>query len=120
MWCAGGGSGHAPPGWRLRFAVRLPPPGKQSREVGLVEGLGEIVVEAILEISNAILGEGIGGQLLAWAKQVMPNGFDLRTLTDNVASRAFYERHGLIAGGTRINPVNGMETIEYRWAAVAR
>src|SRR5262245_45274170 len=60
-------------------------------------------------------GEGIGSQLFGWAKRLMPDGFGLHTLTDNVASREFYERHGLMAGGTRINPVNGMETIEYRW-----
>jgi hypothetical protein len=45
----------------------------------------------------------------------MPEGFRLQTLEENVASRAFYERHGLAAGGTRINPVNGMSTIEYCW-----
>ena len=45
----------------------------------------------------------------------MPDGFVLHTLVDNAASRAFYERYGLMAGGTRINPVNGMTTIEYRW-----
>jgi hypothetical protein len=45
----------------------------------------------------------------------MPAGFRLRTLADNVGSRAFYERHGLTAGDTQINPVNGLTTIEYRW-----
>jgi ribosomal protein S18 acetylase RimI-like enzyme len=58
---------------------------------------------------------GIGRRLFAWAQRAMPHGFVLHTLVDNVASRAFYEQHGLRAGDTRINPVNGMMTIEYRW-----
>jgi GNAT superfamily N-acetyltransferase len=59
--------------------------------------------------------QGVGSRLLAWAQGVMPGGFRLSTLVDNAGSRAFYERHGLVAGGTRINGVNGMATIEYRW-----
>jgi len=59
---------------------------------------------------------GIGRQLLAWAQAQMPAGFSLHTLTNNVGSRAFYRRHGLIEGATRTNPYNGMETVEYRWA----
>ena len=38
----------------------------------------------------------------------MPDGFILHTLVDNAASRAFYERHGLVAGDTHVNPANGM------------
>jgi hypothetical protein len=49
----------------------------------------------------------------------MPDGFSLHTLTDNLSSRAFYERHGLIPDGTQINVVNGMETVESRWVTVA-
>ena len=60
--------------------------------------------------------QGVGRQLLAWAQQLLPDGFCLWTLNDNFASRAFYERHGLAAGRTQINPVNGMSTIEYCWA----
>jgi putative acetyltransferase len=58
---------------------------------------------------------GIGGRLLAWAQEQMPRGFTLHTLVDNVDSRAFYRRHGLVEGATRTNPHHGMETIEYRW-----
>ena len=59
--------------------------------------------------------QGIGRQLFAWAQRAMPDGFVLHTLVDNVASRAFYERHGLVAGETKINPANGLRTVEYRW-----
>jgi hypothetical protein len=37
-----------------------------------------------------------------------------------VASRAFYDHHGLVAGDRRISEVNGMETVEYRWVPSAR
>jgi ribosomal protein S18 acetylase RimI-like enzyme len=66
-------------------------------------------------IAPARKRQGIGRQLFAWAQRSMPDGFTLHTLVDNVASRAFYERHGLVAGDTEINPANGMRTIEYRW-----
>jgi ribosomal protein S18 acetylase RimI-like enzyme len=108
--------------WANEFAFKL--------EVVVADDEGTIVGFAAADVSACELtqifidpsrkGEGIGGQLLTWAKQLMPDGFGLHTRTDNRASRAFYERHGLIPGGTRINPVNGMETVEYRWATVAR
>ena len=66
-------------------------------------------------ITPARKRQGIGCQLFAWAQRAMPDGFVLHTLVDNVASRAFYERHGLVAGETEINPANGMRTVEYRW-----
>lgn len=61
-------------------------------------------------------GQGIGHRLLEWARAAMPDGFVLHTLVDNVTSRAFYERHGLVAGAARVNPANGMSVIAYRWA----
>jgi ribosomal protein S18 acetylase RimI-like enzyme len=72
------------------------------------------------ELSQIFIGpdhkrRGIGGRLLAWAQEQMPSGFTLHTLVDNVDSRVFYRRHGLVEGATRTNSHNGMETIEYRW-----
>lgn len=64
--------------------------------------------------------QGIGAQLFAWAQRSLPDGFTLHTLVDNVASRAFYQRHGLVAGATEINPANGMRTVEYRWTPSTR
>lgn len=66
-------------------------------------------------IAPARKRQGVGRQLLAWAQALMPDGFILHTLVDNDASRVFYERHGLVAGDVRTNPVNGMTTIDYRW-----
>ena len=59
-------------------------------------------------IAPARKRQGIGHHLFAWAQDVMPDGFILHTLVDNAASRAFYERHGLVAGDTHVNPANGM------------
>ena len=53
--------------------------------------------------------------MLGWAQALMPEGFSLHTLVDNLASRAFYDHQGLVEGGRGTNPINGMETIEYRW-----
>jgi ribosomal protein S18 acetylase RimI-like enzyme len=69
-----------------------------------------------LFVAPAFKGLGIGRQLLCWAQNQMPTGFRLHTLTQNVASRIFYDRCGLIEGSTGTSPFNGMETIEYRWA----
>jgi len=66
-------------------------------------------------ITPARKRQGIGQRLFAWAQELMPDGFVLHTLVENVGSRAFYERHGLVAGDTRINPANGMAVVEYRW-----
>jgi len=63
---------------------------------------------------------GIGGMLLRWAQDQMPLGFHLKTLARNVPSRKFYERHGLEEGRALINPVNGMDSVEYRWLAPKR
>jgi len=111
--------------WRERWASDI----VFKQEIVVADDDGTIVGFAAADVSGRELtqifvdpsrkGKGIGGQLLAWAKQLMPEGFNLYTLTDNVASRAFYERHDLIPGRTRINSVNGMEAIEYRWVTVA-
>ena len=107
--------------WRTRWANEIVP----GQEVVVAEDDGVVVGFAAANLSAHELTQifvqsdrkrhGVGGQLLAWARQMMPAGFCLWTLEDNVASRAFYERHGLAAGGTRVNPVNEMSTIEYRW-----
>lgn len=59
---------------------------------------------------------GIGGQLLNWAKTTLPDGFELSTLEENVASRAFYARHGLIEGERRGSLINRRSLIVCRWS----
>ena len=86
---------------------------------------GVVVGFAAADLSHRVLtqifvaparkGQGIGHRLFVWVQTVMPDGFVLHTLVDNLTSRAFYERHGLVAGDTEINPANGLRTVEYRW-----
>lgn len=107
--------------WRARWATDI----ATVQAIVVAEDEGVVVGFAAAGTSTRELSQifvdpsrqrqGIGRQLFAWARQAMPDGFFLHTLVDNVGSRAFYERHGLVAGDVAINPVNGMETVEYRW-----
>ena len=111
-----------PSDWRTRWANEIAT--RQAIVVAVDDGV--VVGFAAADVSARELTQifvepnrkrqGVGRQLLAWAQQLMPHGFCLHTLDDNVDSRAFYERHGLAAGRTQVNPVNGMSTIEYGWA----
>ena len=113
---------HPPSEWRARWAEEIAP---RQRIVG-AEDDGAVVGFAAADVGASVLtqvfvaparkGQGVGHHLLAWAQRLMPDGFRLWTLVDNAASRAFYERRGLEAGDVKTNPVNGMSTIEYRWA----
>ena len=107
--------------WRARWTDEI----VTRQDVVVAAENGSIVGFAAADVPARVLTQifiapsrqrqGIGGQLFAWAQRSMPEGFTLHTLVDNVASRAFYERHGLVAGDAEINPANGLRTIEYRW-----
>jgi GNAT superfamily N-acetyltransferase len=107
--------------FRVRWASQI----VRQHDVMVAADAGVIVGFAAAAVADGELDQifvdpgrkrqGIGRRLFAWAQRAMPDGFVLHTLVDNVTSRAFYEHHGLSAGDTRINPVNGMATIEYRW-----
>jgi GNAT superfamily N-acetyltransferase len=107
--------------WRARWSREIVP--KQRIVVavddGAVVGFAAADLES-QELSQIFIapdrkGQGIGRRLFVWAQEAMPGGFILHTLVDNAASRAFYKGHGLVAGDLRVNPVNGMATIAYRW-----
>lgn len=68
-----------------------------------------------LYVDPDVLRQGIGTALLALAKAAAPMGIWLHTLTYNHRARAFYEKHGFVAGPERINAVNGQMQVEYRW-----
>jgi putative acetyltransferase len=109
--------------WAARWANEIVP---RQQDVVVADDDGAVVGFAAADVPARVLTQifiaparkrqGIGRRLLAWAQRSMPDGFVLHTLVDNVASRAFYERHALVAGDTRINPANGLRTIEYCWA----
>ncbi|HKD47417.1 MAG TPA: GNAT family N-acetyltransferase [Rhizomicrobium sp.] len=58
--------------------------------------------------------EGFGKALLDFAKQQMPEGFELRTALHSRAP-AFYEREGLERGEVGIHPRLGHEIVTYYW-----
>ncbi len=63
---------------------------------------------------------GVGVALMTKAKALAPSGLALYTLRENVAARAFHERHGFVAGPEGINRVNGRPNVEYRWLPESR
>ena len=107
--------------WRTRWAGEIAP--KQA--IVVAEDEGAVVGFAAADVAARVLTQifvapshkrqGIGRELLGWAQELMPEGFSLDTLVDNLGSRAFYDHHGLVDGGCGTNPINGMKTIEYRW-----
>jgi len=107
--------------WRTRWASEIVP----AQTIVVADDEGAIIGFAAADMAVQELTQifvaprhkrhGIGRKLLAWAQEVMPKGFSLHTLVDNLASRAFYRHHGLVEGGSRTNPINGLETIDYRW-----
>ena len=107
--------------WRRRWAKDI----VSRQQIVVAEADGVAVGFAAADLCHRVLDQifvapphkrcGIGRQLLSWAQRVMPDGFRLQTLAENVASQAFYERNGLAKAGARINQVNGMPTIEYCW-----
>jgi GNAT superfamily N-acetyltransferase len=114
------------PVWRTRWTTEIVP----AQTIVVAEAEGVVVGFAAADTAARALTQifvtprykrrGLGRRLFAWAQQLMPEGFTLHTLTENFSSRAFYERHGLVPGDSRINPVNGMETIGYRWTPLAQ
>ncbi len=47
-----------------------------------------------LYVEPALIGQGIGGELIALAKRERPTGLRLWTFETNVQAQRFYERHG--------------------------
>jgi len=50
-----------------------------------------------LYVRPDVLGQGIGSELVAKAKELMPDGLELWTFQSNPRAHKFYERHGFTA-----------------------
>lgn len=108
--------------WRSRWLTEIV--GAQAivvvqNDAGLLVGFAAAHLSAReltqLFVAPACKRAGVGRSLLQWAQSAMPTGFKLHTLVSNVASRELYDKHGLVEGVTQINPVNGMQVVEYLW-----
>lgn len=64
-----------------------------GRVVGFVALAGSVLEH--LYVEPEAQSRGIGGALLALAKELRPEGFDLWVFQRNEQARAFYERRGL-------------------------
>ena len=108
--------------WRERWFEQVLPANVVvvASRAGAVVGFAAASVEAReltqIFVSPSQQRAGVGRVLLDWARARMPEGFSLRTQTDNAVARAFYEKHGFAVGPTQTNLFSGMDTVEYRWA----
>lgn len=66
------------------------------------------------------LGEGIGGQLIAVAKERQPGGLQLWTFQVNARARRFYESHGFVAvEETDDNNQERQPDVRYVWTGAS-
>ncbi len=69
-----------------------------------------------LYVDPAWIGRGVGRALLAHAKSVLTEGFDLWTFQENDRARAFYESAGLVAVAfTDGDNEEGQPDVKYTW-----
>ena len=96
-----------------------------EREVWVAEDGGAIVGVLVLEddwmdqlyVAPGRTRRGIGGQLMAVAKQERPSGLRLWTFETNIGARRFYERHGFSAtGSTAGDNEEGAPDVRYEWS----
>src|SRR5262245_49371111 len=69
-----------------------------------------------LYVDPRIWRHGWGTRLLDLAKRVSPRGLELHTHQENLAGRAFYERHGFRAVKFGLSPPpESAPDVEYHW-----
>lgn len=89
-----------------------------AHDGGAVVGLLVLEGEELdqLYVDPVRQGEGIGGRLLATAKERRPGGLSLWTFAANETARRFYERHGFaVIGATDGDNEEGAPDVRYAW-----
>jgi GNAT superfamily N-acetyltransferase len=96
-----------------------------TEETWVAEDDGRVVAMMVLDdagigqlyVDPARLGEGIGGQLMALAKERRPAGLALYTFQVNERARRFYEHHGFVVAWLGDGSANeeGQPDVLYRW-----
>ncbi len=112
--------------WRERWQNEI----ANTNEVIVAVWYETIVGFAALDVSRCELsqifvlpshqGMRVGTLMINWAKNRCPDRIQLSMLKQNAAAQRFYTKHGFIFAGSGINPVNGMETVEYIWSGNGR
>ena len=92
-------------GWSLRIAE------VNGEIAGFIAWHDDVLSQLFIRPDMQNLG--VGKYLLNFAKQQMPDGFNLTTATDSQAGR-FYEREGLTKGLTTTHRF-GHKITAYRW-----
>ena len=89
-----------------------------NRLVGFVAASQESIAQLYVRVGAQ--RRGIGTQLLAWAKSQSDGSLWLHTFARNAGARAFYEKHGFVAGLHGFEPMWQLEDIWYQWSARAQ
>lgn len=96
---------------------------EKHHKIVVIECQSTIIAFAALDVQAGILSQlfvspqwqrkGLGRRLMKWVAAQCPNGFTLKTATDNREARAFYEKCRLTEVGYSINDFNGRSEVEY-------
>jgi len=68
-----------------------------------------------LYVRPDMIGRGLGSELVAKAKETMPDGLQLWTFQSNLGAHKFYERHGFIAVETTDGSGNEEQAPDVRY-----
>ena len=83
--------------------------------VAFVAASGESVSQ--LHVRVGFHRQGIGSQLINWAKSQSIGSLWLYTFARNTVAQAFYEHHGFRAVARGFEPTWQLEDIKYQWSA---
>jgi GNAT superfamily N-acetyltransferase len=100
------------PRHKVRMALR------DTELVGFVAASEESVSQLFVRVGHQ--RQGIGAELLAWAKSQSNGSLWLYTFARNLGARVFYERNGFVAVARGFEPTWQLEDIRYRWVAPAQ
>jgi len=83
--------------------------------IGFIALMGDEIEQ--LYIAPDHWGQGVGRQLILFAKHKSPEHLALHCFADNTRARRFYERHGFVATGFGDGSGNeeGVPDVRYEW-----